>query len=288
LKNKKPVIQDKARFDEQIEKLQNFRANHQYRKTTINGNKWEYLRSGKGKEIILLLTGGTRVGESYAVFPTLEKQYLVISPTYPIIYKLDQLIIDIAEILRIERISKVNILGTSLGGIIAQGFVRKYPEMVKKLIIANTMPPTPEYYRRNKLIVFLLRLLPRFIVKRISRKQLLSMFEGTPIDNQDFWYYYFEELNKHYMDKYWIIAQFLIARDFSINYQYSPNDLLEWSGKMLIIDSEFDSTFSPEIQKRLKALYPKAKKYTIKNAGHVTALSNKDEFFSVLYNFIND
>lgn len=50
---------------------------------------------------------------------------------------------DINGLLDFLKLDKVNILGWSLGGMIVQNFVLKYPQRVNKLILINTLPEWP-------------------------------------------------------------------------------------------------------------------------------------------------
>lgn len=50
---------------------------------------------------------------------------------------------DIAGLMAFLKINKAHIIGASLGGMIAQNFVLKYPEKVNKLVLINTFPGFP-------------------------------------------------------------------------------------------------------------------------------------------------
>ncbi len=268
------------------EKLYQFRETHSYKTLDINGNEWSYLFSGKGDEIILLLTGGSRAGESFSLFPELEKHYRVISPTYPIVDEIETLVIDIEEILKKEKLKTIILFGKSLGGMISQVFVRKYPNRVSKLIIANTMSPNPKYNRRSKITTMFLKVLPRRVVRKLAENHLLQLWNEAQEEERDFWTAYYKELLYTYMPKEWIISQFKLSYDFSNNYQFSPDDLKKWDGKMLIIDSEFDEIFGSSLQRELEMLYPQATKHTIENAGHSPTLSKKKEYLSAVFDFL--
>ncbi len=271
---------------QQKEKLFLFRDTHSYRTLDKNGIEWSYLFSGKGADIILLLTGGSRAGESYSLFPELEKHYRVISPTYPIVDEIETLVIGIEEILKKEKLKTVILFGKSLGGMISQVFVRKYPNRVSKLIIANTMSPNPRYNRRSKITAKFLKVLPRIVVRKLTENHLLQLWNEAQEEERDFWTAYYKELLYTYMPKEWIISQFKLSYDFSNSFQFSPDDLKKWDGKMLIIDSEFDEIFDSSLQRELKMLYPQATKHTIKNAGHSPTLSKRKEYLSVVFDFL--
>jgi len=49
-----------------------------------------------------------------------------------------------------------------------------------------------------------------------------------------------------------------------------------------------DSTFDTEIQKRLNALYPQAKKHLILDVGHTPAIKKGEEFLSLINQFFDE
>jgi len=84
------------------------------------------------------------------------------------------------------------------------------------------------------------------------------------------------------------LTEFKLSNDFNNNYHYQFEDLKDWAGKMLIIRSENDTTFDAEIQKRLNALYPQAKKHLILDVGHTPAINKGEEFLSLVNQFVDE
>jgi pimeloyl-ACP methyl ester carboxylesterase len=88
-----------------------------------------------------LLTGGTGIGEAMEfVFAPLEEKYQMVSPTYPPVITMSELADGIIRILETEGIDRINILGQSFGGILAQVIAHKYPDKVNKLILSHLLP----------------------------------------------------------------------------------------------------------------------------------------------------
>ena len=66
---------------DQTERLKRFRSTHPYKHLTIDGVTWKYISCGQGKEALLLLTGGSGIGEAMAlVFTALENEYQIVTP----------------------------------------------------------------------------------------------------------------------------------------------------------------------------------------------------------------
>ena len=129
---------------DQIEKLKRFRSTHPYKQLTVDGTNWDYISCGQGKETLLLLAGGTGFGEgSSMLFAPLEAKYRIVSPTYPAVTTMKELADGIVKILEAEGISRVNIIGQSLGGMLAQVIAHKHPDKVNKLILSHTTTTSP-------------------------------------------------------------------------------------------------------------------------------------------------
>ena len=47
-----------------IERLKRFRSTHPHKHLIIDDTNWKYISCGQGKEALLLLTGGTGIGEA--------------------------------------------------------------------------------------------------------------------------------------------------------------------------------------------------------------------------------
>ena len=115
---------------------------------TINGIKICYDIHGIGEPLILI-HGFTSKKETFvAQVPELSKHFKVIRldnrgsgkserPDEP--YNMDMFVNDVRGLMDYLKIEKANILGYSLGGMIAQSFALNYPNRLKKLILLNTM-----------------------------------------------------------------------------------------------------------------------------------------------------
>ncbi len=70
---------------EQVSRLKGFRSTHPYKQLVIDCITWQYTSGGAGEKPLLVLSGGLGIGESAAfVFATLEDEYRVVSPSYPL------------------------------------------------------------------------------------------------------------------------------------------------------------------------------------------------------------
>jgi proline iminopeptidase len=116
---------------------------------TVNGAKLYVVLVGKGDPLIIIPggPGGSHLG--YRVFDSLAKDNHIIyfdafgrgkSDTAKDVkeYTLARDIEDIEGLRKALHFDKLNVLGHSYGGVVAQGYALKYPEHVNHLILANT------------------------------------------------------------------------------------------------------------------------------------------------------
>ncbi|MFX0020775.1 MAG: alpha/beta fold hydrolase [Candidatus Hermodarchaeota archaeon] len=107
-----------------------------------------YIVKGKGEPLVLIHGFGTRYQGWNFQIPYFEKKMKVITfdnrgvgkssrPNYP--YTMEMFVEDIKALLDYLNIQdKIHLCGISLGGMIVQNFVIKYPEKVKTLILCAT------------------------------------------------------------------------------------------------------------------------------------------------------
>jgi len=244
----------------QQEFVQGFAASHSQKSLRVDGVTWEYYDSEKGEQVLLLLHGG------YASFDMwihqiveFEKDYRVIAPTCPVLLDAKMKVYSdaLCTILQAEEIDGVNMMGYSEGGLIAQCFLRDYPALVSKAVLAHTFYPSSEItYYRNDFTLF--RILPSFLTELIFRSLAKPDKEELQHDSVEWleWYKgYFSEL-KSGLTKGIILTHADLMIDFCRNYAFHADDLSVWRGSMLITVAEDDIVL--KYFDGLKRLYPNA------------------------------
>ncbi|MBA2680757.1 MAG: alpha/beta hydrolase [Ktedonobacteraceae bacterium] len=285
-----PVQQD----DELSQQLSAFRATHTMKHCSVKNTEsmdaidWEYFSSGYGNETLLLLPGVHGRGEAaFQHILRFEQGYRVISPSYPSsVTTIEQIITGLASILQAERIKMVYVVGGSYSGMIAQCLVRSLPEQVKMVVLDHTSPPSISQARLYALYRIVLTVLPISWLRR-----LLTFFNQRATQEitigQDFWRDYFETLLVS-MSRADYLNRMQVCIDFYRNYTFSPDDLLTWRGKMLIIESDNDAYVSKRQRAVLRALYPKAHVHTFHHTGHAAWANQFEAFFSVIAQFLQE
>ncbi len=121
----------------------------------VNGIKICYKSVGKGFPIILIHGFGSKKESFMAQIPALSEKFRVIAfdcrgagksdrPNFP--YSMEMFVNDIKGLMDYLMIEKIHLIGLSLGGMIVQNFVLKFPKCVDKLVLINTLPKIPDEF----------------------------------------------------------------------------------------------------------------------------------------------
>lgn len=223
----------------------------------INGIPWNYYDSQTNGPVLLLLHGGFA---DYSMWMhqimAFKSDFRVIAPTCPPFPKATMQIYAkaLGEIVRVEKIERLNIMGYSEGGLIAQCFLREQQAHIDKAIFAHTFFPTPKnkYYQFDfKLFRMLPAPLTTFIFRFFAQPDKEELAAETPW--QAWFRAYFKEL-KSKLTKPLILTHIDLMMDFVRNYSFNPDDLTSWNGRLLITVARDDVVF--QYFDGLNAIYP--------------------------------
>jgi deazaflavin-dependent oxidoreductase (nitroreductase family) len=269
------------------ERLRAFRRAHPYRELEVDGVRWRYVVGGRGERTVLLPSGGTRVPDMYLLlFEALEPHFRVISPSYPAAHTMDALVDGLVAILDAEGVEQADLFGSSFGGFVAQCFVRRHPERVRSLMLANTGTPGASLLPGLPLLVCLFALLPEGVVRRATGWNWRRWFVVPP-EEQKFWYGLLDEVLATRLSKADLVSALEEMLDFS-RYRFGPSDLAGWPGRILVIESEHDQAFSPQARAALRALYPRASVRTFAGSGHAVMVTQPAEYIAAVRSFLEE
>jgi deazaflavin-dependent oxidoreductase (nitroreductase family) len=274
---------------ERWEELREFRDTHPLKHTNVAGVGWDYIACGEGKETLLLLPGGAMVGEAgFTRIPAFENRYRVIAPDYPRVSTAAQLLDGLAGVLDAEGVREAHVLGPSYGGMVAQCFVRRHPERVRSLILANTLVPPRRLLWPAKALQILLPLVPLGWLRALRERTLARAFSGVPsvpLEDQVFWRDYQYGLVSR-LSKPELRAMYRLGIDLMESFRFAPDDLASWPGRILILESDED-LLTPEQRAELRRTYPQAEVHTFRGAGHTPWMSHREEYLSIVKEFLD-
>lgn len=272
---------------DQRERLRAFRAAHPPRYRQIGQVQWEYLVGGTGKKTVLLLVGGLRAADGgFRMTEALEDEFRLIVPTYPVVPTMAHLCEGLAAILTAEDAAPVHLIAGSFGGMVAQAFVRAYPQYVDRMILSTTAVLDADAVRRYQQQLQMILPLPEADVLQGAKAQMLSTM-APPEAELALWTAYLDELYSERLGKDALVSTYHCIIDFAMSYHLQPTDLDGWHGQMLIIESDDDATFSEAQRTALKALYPRAQVHTFSGAGHSPGSTRRAEYTALVKQFFN-
>jgi len=267
---------------EASQSLQKFRGSRRLKRLFVDNIPWSYISLGQGPETILLLHG---MGGGYDIWwqqiEALRDQYRMIAPTYPPVHRLAKLKKGIMAILDQEQVEQFNMVGSSLGGYLAQYLVAKQPGRIKKAVFANTFPPNEIIIEKSRWLGKLLLLLPQWVVMRNFRKTAVEKIYPAA-GNSELVRAYMLEQSYGMMSKAQFVARFHCVID-----SFEPPDLQSSGIPILIIEADNDPLVEKPLREMLKTTYPSAAIKTLSGAGHFPYLNRTDEYTKVLEKFFN-
>lgn len=264
--------------DSVLTSLQNFRKEGTS-SIKVGDYNWKYYTTGSGDTTILFLHG---MGGSYDIWwqqiNYFKTRYKIVSLTYPPVSNLKDLSAGIIAILDKEKISKVAIVGSSLGGYLAQYLAVTYPERVSKAMLGNTFAPNTENKQKNESLVKAVKWFPEwFFAKSLRRKYDKEVTPAS--DNSPILYAFSNELIGKQLTR-----KVFIARYYCVVDTFTPT--ISLNIPLQIVEADNDPLVSKNLRDQLKSTYPQAKVVTLHNEGHFPYLANADSYNKVIEEFL--
>lgn len=120
-----------------------FLATHPETRRTINGRDWGVIRAGSHGPALLLIPGTLgRADIFWQQIAALESEARILSVSYPDSGGIADWADDLAQVIADEGFTGVTVLGSSLGGYLAQYLCARYPGLCAGLVAANTLAAT--------------------------------------------------------------------------------------------------------------------------------------------------
>jgi pimeloyl-ACP methyl ester carboxylesterase len=266
--------------------LRDFRRRFPEKLLTVGAHEWRYRVIGSGSQAIVALPGGELVNDLGFEFAlAMSGRCRVVYPAYPRVDSIQELAAGLAAILDAEKIDRAAILGASFGGALAQVFVRRHPERISHLLVSNCGVPLRSLVPSLRLFTWIAQALPWSATSGLLRAPLLKALDPAGKD-RDFWKAYLDEMLSTRIAKADMLANFRIQLAYHRRYHFTPGDLAEWQGKVLIAESDTD-VIGPRRRRALRATYPQAELHTFHNGGHATMFLRFDEYLAMVKEFLS-
>jgi len=256
--------------------LKSFRRAHPPKRCEVDGVDWTYIVAGQGDQTILFLHGMTGAHDIWwQQINCLSSQYKTISVTYPPVGHLADLEKGILAIVDREGATQFHMVGTSLGGYLAQYLMARHPDRVRRVVLANTFPPNDLIAEKNRVTGKLLPLMPQWLVINFFRASFRNSIYPSS-GNSDLTLAFLNEIGYGRTSKAQFIGRFhCVIEKFAV----------ASSAAMMIIESDNDPLVAPELREELKNVYPDARVHTFAGAGHFPYLNRPREYTQLLADF---
>jgi maspardin len=255
-----------------------FRARHAPEVLDVGGAVWRYASLGDDADTVLFLHG---MGGAYDIWwqqlEALAPRLRVISVTYPPVAGLEALAAGVEAVLRTEGVETVHVVGTSLGGYLAQYLVATRPERVDSAVFANTFPPNDILFANNRVRGTVAPLLPEWALfqryARYIRDEVVPAAGGSPLVEG-----YLLEQAYGGMSKQDFVARYRCV----VDHFAAPDPKVP----VLLVESDNDPLVPEQLRGMLRATYPGAETVTLQGVGHFPYLSVPVVFTQVLKRFL--
>ena len=273
-----------ADVDREIrQSLLDFRDRNTPRTSRHEGFFWRYISLGEGPRTVLFLPGAAG---AYDIFwrqlIALAGDFRLISVSYPPISDLNALRSGLNAILAQEQVSSCHIIGSSMGGYLAQYIACMQPDRVDSIVLANTFVPTSPVLRSAPMLRAAILSLPLPVLlsafRRLTLRRLAPAGENHPLLRAYLMEVSYSGLGKNDM----------LARLDCVRQPFIPLPPEAQLFPMLIIDADNDPLIQPHIRRSLPQLYPAARHHSFANAGHFSYINQADAFTAVLQAFFQE
>lgn len=267
------------------EALDAFRAAAPVRRLQHDGVDWQYRVAGDGAQGLLLLPGAVGDGEAYFTLgPLLSRTHKVIAIAYPPVDSLMRLLDGLRYILDREGIGPTDIVGGSFGGLIAQAFLRRFPQRTRRVVLSATGPAKPARAASNAKWARVMGVLPIGVTRALLRAIVRVSLKPVTGD-REFWRdFYVRAIATLSRDEF--VARYALSADIDRHGPPWPAGPQEWTGAMLILEGDADKISRAGSRDKLKSLYPGARVHTFRGAGHAMAAERREEWAATIAEFL--
>jgi pimeloyl-ACP methyl ester carboxylesterase len=282
--------------------LDEFIVNHPYKDIVINNIKRNYLVGGTGNTALVIFPGGGQDALScYDLIDAFENKYKVISINYDHLRNLQEFYDYVNAILSKEHIQKLTIYGLSIGGFLAQHYLRNYKERISKVIISHagtTKSKTiiTKVAIPGKILHFFLPIIPVSLFRKFltsiggkiqsGQKNVKSLYKNySTKKNYDNRVLLLEKSGFNFLTRDYLESIYHLGIDMQQKEKkFRQNDLKDWKGKILILRTDNDPLAQDDGM--FKVYYPQANVITFTETGHLTPFVRFEEMVIKIDNFL--
>lgn len=277
------------------EEYKAFLREYPYKTIEVDGVTVRYQRGGKEGAPTVLFFHGLEMQEMWMPYVLhFREKYGFLIYEYPFFtVKLEEQIEFLRKMLDKLGIEEVILLGASDGGVNAQMFAKKYPEMVKAMILTTTLTLDSDYIRNIKkewikgpITINLMKIMPaKTLMKQLIKLSPKFLEYETP-ENKAYGISFYETVASDLQYKKRFIHSYTCVFMLRNCEYFKKEDFAYLHGKVQILVPEHD-IFKKEDQEILAALF-RDLDARIEDApgGHVGFIVQADAYLEKIDNFL--
>lgn len=277
------------------EEYKAFLREYPYKTIEVDGVTVRYQRGGKEGAPTVLFFHGLEMQEMWMPYALhFREKYGFLIYEYPFFtVKLEEQIEFLRKMLDKLGIEEVILLGASDGGVNAQMFAKKYPEMVKTMILTTTLTLDSDYIRNIKkewikgpIMINLMKIMPaKTLMKQLIKLSPKFLEYETP-ENKAYGISFYETVASDLQYKKRFIHSYTCVFMLRNCEYFKKEDFAYLHGKVQILVPEHD-IFKKEDQEILAALF-RDLDARIEDApgGHVGFIVQADAYLEKIDNFL--
>jgi len=254
----------------------------EYGKRVVVGDfAWRYYRLGAGPAV-LWLTGGLRRAALAATFlETLAARHTVIAPDYAAVTTIAEYMTAFDQMLRVESVDRVALVGQSYGGMLAQAYLAHRPEAVVRLVLSSSGPAdfARGWLVAEKVLILLSRVLPERVLKRVVSAGLVRLTRQLPQPNRTQAADLIRRVVRDELCRADVVSHFAVAADLIRAQAITPAAYRQWDGDVVVLRAENDPTQSDKDIPRYEHLFGRRVAVVgLGQLGHTAVLTDPERY----------
>lgn len=261
-------------------------------KTTVNGVELYYEVEGDGPPLLMIQGLGYSSRFWFKQIPELKEHFELVlfdnrdvgkSEIVDQGYRMQDMAQDAKELIEELGFDRVNVLGLSMGGYIAQHLTASWPELVNKLVLVSTHAGGPEYLAETgdlwEEILDVEGLSEREIYRKGYRYSVTEEFFSNEGEIEKLVDMRVEDAQ----------PQPAYQRQFQAASEFDMTDRLgEIESNTLILSGAEDRVVPTKFGEQLEAGIPSARLEIVDGAAHLIHLETPEELNSMVIDFVSD
>lgn len=261
----------------------------------VDGITIRYQYGGRENTPVILFFHGLEMNEMWTPYAMhLGENYRFLNYEYPLhTIDADEQIDFTRALLQKLKIDQVILMGASDGGVYAQIFAKRYPELVLGMSIMTTLTVDSDYIRNiqkerfiEPIAVRLLKLLPAKTEMKMLLKKAPGFLACESAENQKYGLTFYETVASNLQYKERFIHSFECVYMLKDYPHFKPQDFEYLRGKIQVIIPD-DDIFTKEDQKILETLFEKLDADILHvPGGHVGFIVQSEEYLQNIDHFL--